>query len=156
MDGVKSDSNRHGNEPLPIIGVDRRSAVPLYRQVYEAYREAIVERRLDPGQRLPSSRALALDLGISRLPVLTAFEQLLAEGYCESRTGAGTFVATSLPRRLESPPPDSLGLDGPAVEAPRRIAAAPPLRSLPSPAFATGKAQAGGSKRRCAPATWPR
>jgi GntR family transcriptional regulator/MocR family aminotransferase len=135
MDSVKSDSNQHGAEPLPIIGVDRRSAVPLYRQVYEAYREAIVERRLDPGQRLPSSRALALDLGISRLPVLTAFEQLLAEGYCESRTGAGTFVATSLQLRRTAPPPEPPGLEGPAVEAPRRIAAAPPRRSLPVPSW---------------------
>ncbi|NMO14850.1 PLP-dependent aminotransferase family protein [Pyxidicoccus fallax] len=82
---------------LPIIAVDRRSSVPLYRQVYEGYREAIVDRRLRAGQRLPSTRSLASELGISRIPILSAFEQLLAEGYFESRVGAGTFVARSLP-----------------------------------------------------------
>lgn len=81
---------------LPLIAVDRRSSVPLYRQVYEGYREAIVDRRLKAGQRLPSTRSLAAELGISRIPILGAFEQLLAEGYFESRVGAGTFVARSL------------------------------------------------------------
>ncbi|MBZ4419374.1 PLP-dependent aminotransferase family protein [Myxococcus sp. RHSTA-1-4] len=90
---------------LPIIAVDRRSPVPLYRQVYEGYREAIVDRRLRAGQRLPSTRSLASELGISRIPILGAFEQLLAEGYFESRVGAGTFVAHSLPD--EGPPPDA-------------------------------------------------
>ena len=90
---------------VPIISVDRRSAVPLYRQVYEGYREAIVDRRLRAGERLPSTRSLATELGISRIPILGAFEQLLAEGYFESRVGAGTFVARSLPD--EAPPLDS-------------------------------------------------
>ncbi|MBL8111958.1 MAG: PLP-dependent aminotransferase family protein [Acidobacteria bacterium] len=80
-----------------MIPVDRRSARPLYRQLYDGYREAILERRLRPGQRLPSTRALAAELGISRIPVLQAFDQLLAEGYCESRPGSGTFVSGSLP-----------------------------------------------------------
>jgi GntR family transcriptional regulator/MocR family aminotransferase len=82
---------------VPAIAVDRRAAKPLYRQLYEGYREAILDRRLRPGQRLPSTRSLAAELGISRLPVLGAFEQLVAEGYFESRVGAGTFVARSLP-----------------------------------------------------------
>ncbi|QSQ23104.1 PLP-dependent aminotransferase family protein [Pyxidicoccus parkwayensis] len=90
---------------LPIIAVDRRSQVPLYRQVYEGYREAIVDRRLRAGERLPSTRSLATELGISRIPILSAFEQLLAEGYFESRVGAGTFVASSLPD--EGPPSDA-------------------------------------------------
>ena len=81
----------------PILAVDRTSETPLYRQLYEGYRAAIVERRLRAGQRLPSTRGLATELGISRIPVLQAFEQLLAEGYFESRPGAGTFVASSLP-----------------------------------------------------------
>jgi GntR family transcriptional regulator/MocR family aminotransferase len=81
--------------PLPIV-LDRASATPLYRQVYEGYRAAIVERRLRPGDRLPSTRSLAAELGISRLPVVNAFEQLVAEGYCEGLVGSGTFVARSL------------------------------------------------------------
>jgi len=89
----------------PVVAVDRESPKPLYRQLYESYREAIVERRLRPGQRLPSSRSLATELGISRLPVINAFEQLLAEGYCESRVGAGTYVARSLPGEASKPKP---------------------------------------------------
>ncbi|HTG34918.1 MAG TPA: PLP-dependent aminotransferase family protein [Thermoanaerobaculia bacterium] len=87
---------------VPVIAVDRASAKPLHRQIYEGFREAIVERRLRAGQRLPSTRGLAAELGISRIPVLQAFEQLLAEGYFESRTGAGTFVAGSLPDDLST------------------------------------------------------
>lgn len=77
--------------------IDQASAAPLYRQIYEGYRDAIVAHRLGPGQRLPSTRGLAAELQISRIPVLNAFTQLLAEGYFETRVGAGTFVASSLP-----------------------------------------------------------
>jgi GntR family transcriptional regulator/MocR family aminotransferase len=80
-----------------VIQVDRAAAKPLYRQLYDGYREAIVEQRLKAGDRLPSTRSLAEELKISRIPVLNAFEQLLAEGYFESRVGSGTFVARSLP-----------------------------------------------------------
>ena len=69
---------------LPPVSIDRKSATPLYRQVYDGYRDAIVLRRLRAGERVPSTRDLARELGISRIPVLTAFEQLLAEGYFEA------------------------------------------------------------------------
>lgn len=82
---------------LPVVAIDRASNKPLYKQLYEGYRDAIVDRRLSGGQRLPSTRSLAAELQISRIPVLNAFEQLLAEGYFESRIGAGTFVASALP-----------------------------------------------------------
>jgi GntR family transcriptional regulator / MocR family aminotransferase len=82
---------------LPLIAVDRKSNRPLHRQIYDAYRNGVVGRTLRPGQAIPSTRALASELGISRIPVLTAYEQLLAEGYFESRIGAGTFVSSSLP-----------------------------------------------------------
>jgi GntR family transcriptional regulator/MocR family aminotransferase len=88
----------------PLVAIDRRSARPLYRQLYDGYREAIVNGRVRPGQRLPSTRALAAELRISRLTVLTAFEQLVAEGYFESRVGAGTIVARSLPDELRPEP----------------------------------------------------
>ena len=87
----------------PLLAIDRRLGRPLYRQLYDGYREAIVNGRARPGQRLPSTRALAAELGISRITVLTAFEQLVAEGYFESRVGAGTVVARSLPDELEAP-----------------------------------------------------
>ena len=60
----------------------------------------IVESNLSAGQQIPSTRALAIELKISRIPVLTAYAQLLAEGYFESRAGAGTFVCSSLPDQL--------------------------------------------------------
>ena len=84
---------------LPAIVLDRKGATPLYRQIYESYRTAILDRRLRAGQRMPSTRALADELGLSRIPVLNAFEQLIAEGYLEARTGAGTYVSESLPLR---------------------------------------------------------
>src|SRR3954465_2803410 len=80
---------------VPFVSIDA-NARPLYAQIYDGYRRAILEGRLRAGQRIPSTRALARELGISRLPVLTAFEQLLHEGYLEGRAGSGTFVASSI------------------------------------------------------------
>ena len=88
---------------LPIISIDRRAAEPLHRQIYDAYRSAIVHRRLCPRARVPSTRMLAGELGVSRMPVLNAYAQLLAEGYFESRVGAGTLVCSSLPDQLAGP-----------------------------------------------------
>ena len=87
---------------LPVVAIDRNCAIPLHRQIYEGYRSAILRGDLRPGQQLPSSRTLATEIGISRFPVLDAYAQLLTEGYFESRTGAGTFVSTSLPDQLSS------------------------------------------------------
>jgi GntR family transcriptional regulator/MocR family aminotransferase len=104
----------------PIIPLDRRLARPLHRQLYDGYREAIVDGRLRPGQRLPSTRTLARDLQISRMPVVLAFEQLVAEGYVESRVGAGSFVSPALRG-------DPAALAGHAA----RTAAAPGRRRIP-------------------------
>lgn len=120
---------------LPVVALDRGSSMPLYRQLYEGYREAILEGRLRPGQRLPSTRSLAEEIGISRIPVLNAFEQLLAEGYFESRVGAGTFVARSLPDELSRP---GAGGVGPASRPPaqpgrRSVSRASALVMRPEP-----------------------
>jgi GntR family transcriptional regulator/MocR family aminotransferase len=72
---------------------------PLHRQTYRAVRGAILEGRLRPGARLPSSRTLARELGVSRNTALQAFEQLVAEGYAVARGGSGTYVAEPLPAR---------------------------------------------------------
>jgi GntR family transcriptional regulator / MocR family aminotransferase len=80
----------------PVIAVDRRIAKPLHRQIYDAYRGAIAGRNLPAGQQVPSTRTLASELGISRIPVLNAYSQLQAEGYFESRSGSGTFVSSSM------------------------------------------------------------
>jgi len=88
---------------FPYLAFDPRSRVPFYKQIYDGYREAILAGRLRRGQRLPSTRALAAELKISRLPVLNAFEQLLHEGYLEGKAGAGTFVRDSIPDELSKP-----------------------------------------------------
>jgi GntR family transcriptional regulator/MocR family aminotransferase len=84
---------RAGSPPL-LIALDRRTHVPLQRQVYASIRRAILDGRLPPGTRLPASRTLASDLGISRTTVVLAYEALLGEGYITGRGSAGSFVAT--------------------------------------------------------------
>jgi GntR family transcriptional regulator/MocR family aminotransferase len=66
--------------------------MPNHRRVYESIRRAITEQVLPSGARLPSTRSLAEDLNVSRNTILTAFEQLLDEGYVAAQTGSGTFV----------------------------------------------------------------
>jgi len=62
------------------IPLDEASSEPLYRQVYDRLRKAILMRQLPPGTRLPSTRELANELNISRNTVMNAYDQLLAEG----------------------------------------------------------------------------
>lgn len=80
-----------------LISVDRNAQKPIYQQIYEAFRARVIRGELRPGQHVPSTRQLACELQVSRFPVLNAYAQLLAEGYFESRVGAGTFIASSLP-----------------------------------------------------------
>ena len=82
------------------LPLDRNNGVPIFRQIHDGLRRAILDGRLRPGQRIPSTRGLATDLGVSRLPVLSAYEQLLHEGYLVGRTGSGTFVSESIPDHL--------------------------------------------------------
>ena len=82
-----------------LITIDRRASKPLYQQIYDSFRSRIIRGDLRAGDLVPSSRELARESRISRLPVLTAYAQLLAEGYFESRVGAGTFISSSLPSR---------------------------------------------------------
>jgi GntR family transcriptional regulator/MocR family aminotransferase len=70
---------------------------PLYQQVYRALRSEILGRRIAAGARLPSTRALAADLGVSRNVTILAYELLLGEGYAEARVGSGPIVAPLLP-----------------------------------------------------------
>jgi GntR family transcriptional regulator/MocR family aminotransferase len=80
-----------------LISVERKSPKPLYRQIYDSFRTKIMHGELQGGEPVPSTRELARELGISRLPILNAYSQLLAEGYFEARIGAGTVVAATLP-----------------------------------------------------------
>ena len=91
-----------------MVRLDRTAAEPLHQQLYRQIRDELKSGSFDDGSsRLPSSRALAVDLGISRLTVNLAFSKLLAEGYIRSKPGSGTFVADSLPERfLNAPKPE--------------------------------------------------
>src|SRR6185312_15074121 len=84
---------------LPPIALDlnSRASVPIYRQLYDWFRTVITEGQMRPGQRLPSTRSLAAELKVSRIPVANAYDQLVAEGYLETFPGAGTRVARSIP-----------------------------------------------------------
>src|SRR3954453_13785489 len=70
---------------------------PLYRRIYDALRAKILRGELAAGAPLPGTRSLARDLGVSRIVVLSAYEQLAAEGYIESAVGSGSRVAAQLP-----------------------------------------------------------
>jgi DNA-binding transcriptional regulator YhcF (GntR family) len=105
----------------PVVAVDRKAAEPLHRQIYDAYRAMIIGRNLGAGQQIPSTRTLASELRISRIPVLTAYAQLLAEGYFETRVGAGTFVCSSLPDQLTSAESRATKLNG-VRSGPRPVA----------------------------------
>ena len=88
---------------LAHLPVRRGHPDPLHKQIYDGMRRAILDGLLRPGQRIPSTRELAHDLGVSRLSVLTAFDQLRHEGYIAGRTGSGTFVSDALPdERLQA------------------------------------------------------
>jgi len=84
---------------VPPVAIDARRRTPIYQQLYEWFRAAILAGQLAPGQRVPSTRQLAGELGVSRIPVLGAYDQLHAEGYLETFVGAGTCVARSIPER---------------------------------------------------------
>ncbi len=108
----------------PVIAVDRLGRRPLHSQIYDGYRAGILSGRLTAGQQVPSTRALGAELGISRIPVLEAYSQLLAEGYFEARPGAGTFVSCSLPDEMPGQFGDSLPPDGGSRSLSRRAASA--------------------------------
>src|SRR3954452_21148565 len=92
--------------PELLVELRRDDGAPLRGQLEAGLRAAIRAGRLTSGARLPASRVLARDLGISRRLVVEAYEQLRAEGYLEGRTGAGTFVraySTAAPAASEPP-----------------------------------------------------
>lgn len=99
--------------------LDKASAEPVYRQLLQLMQQAILTGQLAPGTKLPSSRLLAVDLGIARNTVLHVYDQLSAEGYVISTTGSGTYVADTRPDSAAvGPRPDTPMHDGRAVPEP--------------------------------------
>ena len=94
---------RHSIIAFEMVRLDRDAAEPLHQQLYRQIRDELVSGSFNHNSsRLPSSRSLAADLGISRLTVNLAFSKLTSEGYLQSRIGSGTFVASSLPETFLS------------------------------------------------------
>src|SRR4029077_3841522 len=84
-------------EIFQSLELDRRRRCPVLQQLSDELRRAVIEGRVRPGIRLPSTRLTAEELGVARNTVIAAYEQLVAEGYLEPRRGSGTFVAAALP-----------------------------------------------------------
>ena len=125
-----------------LPSLNRSGVAPaLHRQIYGTLREAVLEGRLAPGSRIPSSRTLAATLGVSRPTVVSALEQLAAEGFIETRVGSGTYVAKGLVQGgLRPADVTALGQDVLSLRA-REVIGLPPLtaaRDLGSKAFHTG------------------
>jgi GntR family transcriptional regulator/MocR family aminotransferase len=87
-----------------ISPLDPAATEPLYRQIYDRIRMAIASERLKPGDRVPSARAMAKELGLARGTVELAYSLLTAEGYLQPRGQAGTIVALDLAPRVTLPP----------------------------------------------------
>jgi GntR family transcriptional regulator/MocR family aminotransferase len=92
---------RRGWENLYAWQLNRTGDAPLFRQIYSQIRLAILSQSLRPGTKLPSTRQLAAQLGVSRSAVVSAYEQLLAEGYASGKIGSGSYVSPDLPEPVE-------------------------------------------------------
>src|SRR5436190_23280553 len=95
---VTKKRRRRSIMAFEMVRLDRAATEPLHQQLYRQIRDELVSGSFSNGSsRLPSSRVLATDLGISRFTVNLALSRLSAEGYLESKVGSGTFVAKPLP-----------------------------------------------------------
>lgn len=101
------------------VAVDRTLPRPAFMQIYDQVRGLILRGRLGAGARLPSSRDLASELGMSRTTVVAAYDQLQSEGYLEQRRGSGAFVADIVPDLLTGA---AASQTSPATPAPRQTA----------------------------------
>lgn len=102
--------------------VDRAAIAPIGDQIHASLRQAIVEGRLAPGQRLPSGRDLAAQLGVARGTIRVAYDRLIAENLVFGAGPAGTRVCTRPPARQED---DEAPLDGPLAAFTRPYSSAP-------------------------------
>ncbi|MFZ5816154.1 MAG: PLP-dependent aminotransferase family protein [Bacillota bacterium] len=106
-----------------MLSLDRSLPAPLHQQLYQALRDQILQGLLTPGTRMPGSRSLADDLGVSRNVVLLAYDHLHADGLLAARHGSGSFVAGPLSPALPAmggsplppPPPPDLPAPPPAA-----------------------------------------
>ena len=85
---------------LHNLNIKRNISIPIYQQIDAFLRRLILDGNLQPGQKLPSTRELAEELNVSRITIKTVYEQLSTEGFIQSKTGAGTFVADGLEPKI--------------------------------------------------------
>jgi GntR family transcriptional regulator / MocR family aminotransferase len=131
---AKKSSVLHFTLPRPS------AEVTLYRWLYEELRSAILAGNLRPGARLPATRELAVQYGLSRPTIVSAFEQLRSEGYVEGKVGSGTYVSKILPDEfLQAPRMQSGGAlphKKPRLSAyARRLRVSPRVEYRPAKAF---------------------
>ena len=88
-----------GGALLPVLKVEPDAGVPITIQLAGSLRDLILSGDLQPGERLPSTRTLAEDMGVSRTTVVNVYDQLSTEGIIESRVGAGAYVSKALELR---------------------------------------------------------
>ena len=131
---------------LTLVTIDPRSSTALHQQIFDDLRRSMVDGRLTAGMRLPSTRSLAGDLGVSRSTVVLAFSQLRMEGYVESVGRGATRVSDRLPdamTRVERPLPPKRPQRPPPALSERGTAAArawpvfDTIASAPARAFRT-------------------
>src|SRR5215831_10809421 len=123
---------------LPV----RDSGTPAYRWLYDALRGEILEGRLRPGARLPGTRDLGEQYGLSRGTIVNAFDQLKSEGYVEGSVGSGTYVSKVLPdellqvrRKAVATPPDGRRPQRRISDYARRVSPFPVYQIRPARAF---------------------
>ncbi|MFQ8432020.1 PLP-dependent aminotransferase family protein [Amaricoccus sp. W119] len=104
-------ARRRSGALLTRLRLDRESPIPVSHQLEEQLRDVIRAGQLPGGTRLPSSRALAAELGVSRPTVVAVLERLGADGFLEARRGAGTFVTETPPPHLPPMPAEQGGND---------------------------------------------
>jgi GntR family transcriptional regulator / MocR family aminotransferase len=95
-----------------MLTLDNRSPIPLHRQLYDEIRKSILTGRLSAGASVPSTRMLAVSLGISRSTVTLSYDQLISEGYLQTTVGSGTRVSDRLPEDLLHASPPKTGKSG--------------------------------------------
>ncbi len=83
------------------IQLDDRSGVPFYRQVIDQVLLGIADRRLEPGDRLPTVRSLAVELAVNPNTIAKAYRELELVGVLETQQGSGTFVPSRRPKEPE-------------------------------------------------------
>jgi GntR family transcriptional regulator/MocR family aminotransferase len=92
----------HPFDLLSALPLERDAPTPLFRQLYEHIKSAILRGTLSCGMQLPPTRELCRALGVSRQTVLNAFDQLRAEGYLSSEVGRGTYISTFVSTKVST------------------------------------------------------